>query len=199
MFCTDCGKALDVGTRVCPNCNALTEEIMDEVTSDVDNSDLRQSKHEFVAEAQISQDANLQRNMETSRPQAIAFGDWQVRELAVVSSRGIIPLDQVSCSTYDQEPRNMRNIVVGLVIILAGLYAFTNGQTAGLFIGFVGGVIIYLALQTKRTFRLYSTSGYYFEGAGEEFAMGNSMVQNFQSFNVALIEHRDRYLVSLKE
>ena len=75
MFCTDCGKALDVGTRVCPNCNALTEEIMDEVTSDVDNSDLRQSKHEFVAEAQISQDANLQRNMETSRPQAIAFGD----------------------------------------------------------------------------------------------------------------------------
>lgn len=130
--------------------------------------------------------------------EALSFGDWKVLAKAVASSRGIIPLDQVSCCTYDEEPLNIRNIAIGVIICLAGLFAFTTNALAALLLLAIGGIIVFMSMQSKRTFRLYSTSGYFFQSDAQEMDIDGNRIRQFEAFNTALLEHRHLYIAEMR-
>ena len=197
MFCTECGKPLTRGATECANCHTAVEGA--EIDGQQSEIGPASTKVQDSAPVTPVQDVVEPRpNVVTTPQDCISFGDWMVLEKAVVSSRGIIPLDQVSCCTYDSEPLNKRNIAIGAVIALAGLFAFTKDATAGIVLLGIGGVILYLALQAKRAFRLYSTSGYFFEGSTQEMDMGGNRIREFETFNAALVEYRHQYISELR-
>lgn len=198
MFCTECGSTLGAGAIVCSNCDAP----VDDVLSDAVYSDPiieRPANDAHLRDAPAPPDDGNGYTRAAALPERIAFGDWLVTEVAVVSSRGVIPLDQVSCSTYDATPLNKRYIVLSVLIALAGLSIYiTMQENVGVLIGLIGGVGLYFSLQAKRAYRLYSTSGYYFEGNTQEMDMGGERIREFERFNAALLDYRDRYISSFK-
>ncbi len=195
MFCTECGKPLVPGAPRCSNCQAAIEPEPGYVAAPAATTS---EPPPPPPQAAIPEEAPAAVSTGSGRPlESIGFGDWRVLEKAVASSRGIIPLDQVSCCTYDAEPRNIRNIIIAGAILLAGLYTLTQSFGAGLVLSLIGGAFLWLALQEKRTFRLYATSGYFFEGRSTEMDMSGGRIREFEAFNAALIEHRHSYLTSI--
>jgi hypothetical protein len=183
MNCSSCGVIISNGAAFCKSCGAKV--VSSSVQPEIDSQ-----------EAEIKDKLNeADHNSSNLKGSSLsAFGDWTVDPMVVSSARGSIPLDQVSCCTYDAEPKSIRNILAGAFIALVGLGVIQYSTIAGLATIAFGGAILYFALQSKRKFRIYSTSGYYFEDQRSEIDTSGQRIQEFELFSRELIECRDTYI-----
>lgn len=186
MFCTECGARLEGGARRCESCGVQVE-------GTPEPSVARPAEDVMPRPAPVAEPVP-----QPAMGAPLSFGEWRVEAQCVIANAGTIPLDQVSCCAYDSAPRNLLHILVGAVIAVTGLWLMTEGNTGfGAVAAAIGGVILFLALQSKKKFRLYSTSGHFFELGSVEMDLAGNRVREFQQFNAALVAHRHHYLLEV--